>query len=168
MFNRFINLRKLKKKYKTVQFMSHSYFEFSDNITFKGYAYIGPDAYWSAKGKIEVGNNVIFGPRTILWTYTHNYMSENYIPYGKSDEDIIKNIIIEDNVWIGLGVTILPGVRIGEGAVIGMNSLVTKDIPSCAVVAGNPAKIIKYRDIKVYKKLKEENKLYLEYKYENY
>lgn len=53
--------------------------------------------------------------------------------------------VIEDGVWIGMRSVIMPGVKIGEGAVIGVNSVVTKNVPPYAVVGGNPAKIIKYR-----------------------
>ena len=56
-----------------------------------------------------------------------------------------RNIIIEDDVWIGANSVILPGITIEQGAVIGAGSVVTKDVPSYAIVAGNPAKIIKYR-----------------------
>ena len=165
MLRRLFNFWKLKKKYRKVRFMTGSYFEFPENIIFKGYAYVGPYAYWSAKGKIVVGNNVIFGPKTILWTYSHNYLSNSFIPYGPHEEDIIKDIIIEDNVWIGLGVIILPGVKIGEGSVIGMGSVVTKDVEPLSIVGGNPAKIIGKRNKDTYNLLKQKNKLYLPYKY---
>jgi acetyltransferase-like isoleucine patch superfamily enzyme len=55
------------------------------------------------------------------------------------------HIIIGNDVWIGLNVIMLDGVTIGDGAVIGAGAVVTKDIPPYAIVAGNPAKIIKYR-----------------------
>ena len=55
------------------------------------------------------------------------------------------DIIIGNDVWIGQGSSILPGVKIGNGAIIGYNSVVSKDIPSYAIAAGNPCKIIKYR-----------------------
>lgn len=74
------------------------------------------------------------------------------LPYGT--KYINKPVIIEDNVWIGSDVIIIPGVTIHEGAIIGIGSVVTKDVPSCAVVGGNPAKIIKYRDKEQYEKLK--------------
>ena len=51
--------------------------------------------------------------------------------------------VIEDNVWIGINSTILPGLRIGNGAVVGAGSVVTKDVPAMTIVAGNPARIIK-------------------------
>lgn len=54
-------------------------------------------------------------------------------------------IIIEDEVWIGIGVIILSGVKIGKGAIVGAGAVVTKDIPPYAIVAGNPAKIMKFR-----------------------
>jgi maltose O-acetyltransferase len=56
-------------------------------------------------------------------------------------------IVIEDDVWIGARVTILGGVNIGTGAVIGAGSVVTKNVPPYAIVAGNPAKLIRYRNV---------------------
>jgi len=53
-------------------------------------------------------------------------------------------VVIEDNVWIGSSVSILPGVRIGHRAAIGAGSVVTRDIPSYALAAGNPARVIRY------------------------
>jgi acetyltransferase-like isoleucine patch superfamily enzyme len=57
-----------------------------------------------------------------------------------------KPIIIEDNVWIGESVSILPGVRIGRGSVIGSNSVVTRSVPAYSIAAGCPAKTIKKYD----------------------
>lgn len=156
-------LRKLKSLFPKVEFAPPVYLEFEENIKFVGYAYVGPHAYWSGKGKITVGNNCIFGPKTTIWTYNHNYESKIFIPYDS--EDILKEVVIEDNVWVGLSALILPGVRIAEGAVIGAGSVVTKDVPKCAIVGGNPAAVIKYRDTLLYEKLKSEGKLYLNNKW---
>ena len=57
-----------------------------------------------------------------------------------------KPIIIKDNVWIGLNAIILPGVRIGQGSVIGSNSVVVKDVPSMVVYVGNPGKVFNRAD----------------------
>jgi acetyltransferase-like isoleucine patch superfamily enzyme len=60
-------------------------------------------------------------------------------------DNVIKKIIIRDDVWIGSGAKILAGVKINQGAVIGANAVVTKDIPQNAIAVGVPAKVIKYR-----------------------
>lgn len=88
------------------------------------------------------------GDHNINYISTHPFITNNY--YGFIDKsyclpkDKLKTIIGND-VWIGANVNIKRGVKIGHGAVIGMNSVVTKDIPNYAIAAGNPAKIIKYR-----------------------
>ncbi len=87
---------------------------------------------------------------------SHDYDLCNALPYGT--DYIIRDIIIEDNVWIGMQVIVTPGARIGEGAVVGMGSIVTGEIPACAVAVGNPARVVKYRDIDRYKRLVAEHK----------
>lgn len=67
---------------------------------------------------------------------------------------------IGDFVWLGSDVTISGNVRIGEGAIVAIGSVVVKDVPSYAIVGGNPAKIIKYRDIEHFHKLKQEKKFH--------
>lgn len=55
----------------------------------------------------------------------------------------VKKVIIEDNVWLGTGVIVLPGVRIGNGSIIAANSVVNKNVPPMVIAGGNPLKIIK-------------------------
>ena len=74
--------------------------------------------------------------------------------------ELYKNIIIEDNVWLGDRVIILGGIKIGEGAVIQAGSVVVEDIPICAVAGGHPAKVFKYRDQTHYFQLKQEGKFH--------
>lgn len=156
-----LHLHRFRKKFRQVSFGKASYFEYHDNIHFTGVAYVGPHAYWSGKGGIDVGNNVIFAPKTEIWTSSHNIASTMSIPYGGSKDDLLGKVTIGDSVWIGLGATILRGVTIGEGAVIGARAVVAKDVPSCAIVVGNPGRIIGYRDVDLYNKLKSERRLYL-------
>lgn len=93
----------------------------------------------------------------MIITDIHNYEGEA-IPY---DETIIsKDVIIEDNVWLGNRVIILPGVTIQEGAIVQAGSTVVKDVPSCAIVGGHPAKVFKYRDVQHYNQLKAEGKFH--------
>ena len=109
---------------------------------------------------VKIGNHVVmsFGI-TMYTTNAHSFEIEerhkdlfNAIDYltGKSDSRkinwskiISKDIVIEDDVWIGFGATILKGVRIGRGAIIGAKSVVTHDVEPYTVVAGNPAHVVK-------------------------
>jgi len=169
MIQTYLLKKRLKKSFPKMKFGSNFQIEHIDllrNLNIQGYCYVGANATWSLRGKITIGNNVILGPNSTIWPYNHNYNSLNYLPYGEKQEDIIKEIVVEDNVWIGMNVTLLAGVQIGEGAVIGANSVVSKDIPMCAIVAGNPATVIRYRDKERYVLLKKNNKLYLKHKYE--
>ncbi len=94
---------------------------------------------------ISIGNNVAIGPHCYLGDFDHDInVYENFSIGGKG---ITKPIIIQDNVWLGANVTILKGVTIGEGAVIGAGSVVTKDVAPLSIVAGNPARLIKMRNV---------------------
>lgn len=142
-------------------------FSMSQNIEIGDNVYIGPDAYIFAQGGLLIGDGTIIGPRVTILTNNHNYDSPdlNSIPYD--GKNILKKVTICENVWIGANVSIVPGVTIGEGAVIAMGAVVSKDVPPFAVVGGNPAKIIKYRDKDRYNQLKKEGKIYLKMKENN-
>ena len=86
-------------------------------------------------GKLIIGNNVDIAQETNIWTLEHDVHDDNH-------KDIGADVIIEDYVWIASRVTILPGVRIGRGAVVASCALVNKDVPPMAIVGGIPAKII--------------------------
>jgi maltose O-acetyltransferase len=90
-------------------------------------------------GRVVVGDNVMIGPNVQLLTACHPiYADERNTLF-----EFTKPIIIGDNVWIGGGVTVLPGVSIGKNSVIGAGSVVTKDVPDNVVAAGNPCRIIR-------------------------
>jgi chloramphenicol O-acetyltransferase type B len=110
-------------------------------------------------GKVVIGNNFHSGQECLMVTSYHKYDEGDAIPYD-TKEDIDKNIIIEDNVWLGDRVIILGGVEIGEGAIIQAGSVVVKDIPKYAIAGGHPAKVFKYRNIEHYEKLKKEGKFH--------
>lgn len=97
-------------------------------------------------GKIIIGSNVDIAQETNIWTLQHEVNDDSHSTKGNS-------IIIEDYVWIASRVTILPGVRIGKGAVIATNSVVTKDVEPMSIVAGIPARIISKRQNKLQYKL---------------
>ena len=106
-------------------------------------------------GDVRIGDNFHSGQECMIITQNHNYLGE-MIPYDNTY--ICKQTTIGDNVWLGHRVIILPGVTIGEGAIIQAGAVVTSSVPKCAIVGGNPAKVFKYRDIAQYEKLKKEEK----------
>lgn len=94
-------------------------------------------------GKIVIGNCVIVGPNVVLRASNHSFHKKE-IPIREQDHEA-GIIIIEDDVWLGSGVVVLPNVRIGRGSVIGAGSVVTKDIPPFSVAVGVPAHVIHSR-----------------------
>ena len=109
--------------------------------------YIGPYAMFSSIKGITIGNKVLFGPHVYIMGGDHNYREIGQYMFDvkrKRDDDDLP-VVIEDDTWIGCNVTILKGVTIGRGAIVSAGSLVTKDVPSYAIVGGVPAKILKYR-----------------------
>lgn len=124
------------------------------------FIYIGDNFKVWGEGDLEIKSNVVIGPNLTIMTSNHNYYNDvTHIPYDC--KNICKSTVIEENVWIGANVSLVPGVNIGEGAIIGLGSVVTKSIPKLAIVGGNPAKIIKMRDHESYYRLKNEKKYYL-------
>lgn len=94
--------------------------------------------------KLTIGNDVIIGPNVTFIGSNHRYDDKN-IPIRKQGVVDKGEIIINDDVWIGAGAIILPGIKIGRGSIIAAGAIVTKDVPEYAIVGGNPAKIINYR-----------------------
>lgn len=115
---------------------------FSKNISIGNRSGIGEKC--EVLGKCTIGDNVLMGPECVIYTRNHKFMDKNklIISQGVSEE---LPVTIGNDVWIGRRVIILPGVNIGNGAVIAAGSVVTKDVPSYTLVGGNPAKVIKER-----------------------
>jgi acetyltransferase-like isoleucine patch superfamily enzyme len=90
---------------------------------------------------IRIGNNVMIAPHCMIVSGTHNHHQTD-IPMRFAGSPSKGPIVIEDDVWIGANCTIVDNITIGTGAVIGANSVVTKDVPSFSIVGGVPAKII--------------------------
>lgn len=120
-----------------------------NNVSLNGIEIIG-------KGKVTIGNYFHSGKGCLIISDNHNYDCGQAIPY---DHQVVeKDVEIGDFVWLASRVIILPGTKIGEGVVVQAGSVVHGEIPDYAVVGGNPATVIKYRDIEHFKKLKSEKR----------
>ncbi len=99
-------------------------------------------SFMSDQGSIEIGNNVAIAPEVVVFAASHDYHSLD-LP------DRASRVVIEDDVWIGGRAVILPGVTIGRGSVIGAGAVVVNDIPPYSIAVGNPARVIKQRELTV-------------------
>ena len=99
-----------------------------------------------ARGPITIGKDVMMGPDVVLMTRMHNFRDLS-VPM-KTQGSEVRPVVVEDDVWIGTRVIVLPGCTIGKGAIIGAGAVVTKDVPEYAIVGGSPAKVIRYRNEK--------------------
>ena len=102
-------------------------------------SFLNHNAYLMDGGGITIGHHVFIGPNCGMYTAAHPLLpEERNLGLEKASP-----IVIGDNCWIGADVTILPGVTIGEGTVIGAKSVVTRDIPAGVIAMGNPCRVIR-------------------------
>ncbi|WP_462323580.1 acyltransferase [Desulfoplanes sp.] len=113
------------------------------DIRIKKHVHISRGSYINGIGNVVIGNDCMVGPHVVLISGTHNYRDMN-TPIRKQGSTK-KMIVIEDNVWLAANVNVMPGVRVGEGSVVGAGAVVTKDIPPYSIAVGVPARIIKSR-----------------------
>ncbi len=110
--------------------------------------FIGPGAVFTAsRSGIRIGNKVMFGPSVVIIGGDHNTSVVGRFMHDVVDKrpEDDQAVAIEDDVWVGARSTILKGVRIRRGAIVAAGSVVTKDIPPYAVVAGVPASLMRFR-----------------------
>lgn len=108
---------------------------------------IGWQNAFSIGTKIELNDDVRLAGKVFLAGFPGHPLNCHQRALGKADlSSQIGDIIIKQGAWLGTGSTILAGVTVGQGAIVAANAVVTKDVPDYAVVAGNPAKIVKYVD----------------------
>lgn len=106
---------------------------------------LGDDGHITCINRVQIGNNVRMGRKVFITDNAHGASDRILLDIAPNKRPLNSKgpVIIEDNVWIGEMVCIMPGVRIGKGSIIGANAVVTKDVPPYCVAAGNPAKIVK-------------------------
>lgn len=104
----------------------------------------GLGQFFYCTGPITIGNNVMIAPEVLCITQNHRFDRVD-VPMREQGWTADERIEIGDDVWIGLRAILLPGVKIGRGAIVGAGAVVTKDVPEYAIVGGSPARVIKFR-----------------------
>lgn len=93
---------------------------------------------------VRIGHDVVMGPDVVIMTNTHAFEEPNR-PIRLQGNGGVLPVVIEDDVWIGTRVIVLPGVTIGRGSVVGAGSVVTRSIPAFSIAVGVPAQVVRRR-----------------------
>jgi len=127
----------LGKEVQNIAVFTPLYINYGKHITIGKNVFMNFDCTFLALGGITIEDDVLIGPKVSLITENH--------PLNPKDRKglICKSILIRKNAWIGANATILPGVTIGENAVVASGAVVSKDVPDNTIVGGVPAKFIK-------------------------
>ena len=111
-------------------------------LTLGDSVFVGRGVEFDVMGSVSVGAHTLIAPRCFITDHVHGTA-----PGSRIDQQscAVEAVVIGADVWLGTGVVVLPGVRIGDGAVVGANSVVTKDIAPMTVAAGIPARVVRAR-----------------------
>lgn len=115
------------------------YCTYGKNIYLGDYVFMNYMCIILDNNAVRIGNHVMIGPAVQIYTAAHDLQAEA----RNQGWEVAKLIVIEDNVWIGGGAILLPGVRIGKNSVVGAGAVVSRSVPANTVVAGNPARVIR-------------------------
>ena len=126
-----------------VKVLPHSYIGCPERLTIGDDSGIGYGSYLSCTGRVSIGHRVLMGPRVMIYTSNHRW-NQHLRTFYRQGEDLAP-VTIEDDVWLGAGCIILPGVVISKGTAVAAGSVVTKDTIAYSIVAGVPAKTIAKR-----------------------
>lgn len=119
--------------------------KFSPEIFIGNNVSIQKDCHIGAINRIVIGDNVLLASKVYISDHSHGEITKEALLLPPSRRKLVSKgpVIIEDNVWIGENVVILPGVTIGKNSIVGANAVVTKSVPINSVVGGNPARVIR-------------------------
>ncbi|MCC8407981.1 sugar O-acetyltransferase [Mucilaginibacter sp. UR6-1] len=132
-------LKQLLSKCSTIDIQPPFFCDYGTNIIAGDNLFMNFNCVVLDCALVTIGNNVQFGPYIQVYTATHPLVAAERI----KGPELAKPITIGDNVWIGGGAIICPGVTIGENTTIGSGSVVTRDVPANVFAAGNPCRVIK-------------------------
>jgi maltose O-acetyltransferase len=140
--NRFLVQRIFRKCGRNVNIRPRVYFGAGRNISIGDDSMLGQNSIIGSTAAVVIGNDVMMGPEVLI--YTSNHGMEPGIPMRRQALQCAP-VCVGNDVWIGARCIILPGITIGDGAVLAAGAVVTADVPANAVVGGVPAKLLKYR-----------------------
>jgi maltose O-acetyltransferase len=147
--------QELKKQLKScgrgVRFRREVSIEHPQNVVLGNKIYIGPNVLLDGRGGITVGDFTTLGCNVMILSANHDYLS-NALPY-EHNVYIHKPVSIGRNVWIGANALIVPGVEIGDGAIVAAGCVVTSNVEPLAIVGSQPMRTLKYRDRNHYQQL---------------
>jgi len=135
------------------------YLHHPGKISIGDYVHIGSQVVIDGRGGLFIGDHTIISDFVTILTSDHKYDAAEMIPFGTTYVD--GPVHISESVWIGMHACIKPGVRVAKGAIIGLGAVVTRDIPAYAIAAGNPARVVKYRDIDSFKRLEAQGSFFV-------
>ena len=117
------------------------------SLEFGASVFVGRGTEFDVLERVTVGDHSVIAPGCFITDHNHGIA-----PGRRIDEQVCVSSPVEIgcDVWLGANVVVVSGVKIGDGAVVGANAVVTRDVPSMAIVAGVPAKILRYRDEKAH------------------
>ena len=115
------------------------YCSYGQNIHIGDHVYLNVLCTILDCNEVHLGHHVMIGPAVQMYTSAHHLLAET----RNQGWEVAKPIVIEDNVWLGGGAILLPGVKIGRNAVVGAGAVVSRSVPANTVVAGNPARVIR-------------------------
>lgn len=141
---KFLVSKMFKSTGKNVRVHTNVIFGDGKNINIGSNSQLGPNNRIMCKGELNIGDNVLMGPDVLIVDVNHKFSDIN-VPIINQGHSKPKPVTIKNNVWLGARTMILPGVTIGEGAIVAANSVVTKDVQPFAIVGGNPAVFLKSR-----------------------
>ncbi len=128
---------------KNFTLASYSIIGAPENVNIGNNVYINSHVSLNGQGGLSIWDDVLIGPYSSIWTSNHSF-SDTWIPINRQ-WDILKSVSIENNVWIGASVVILPWVTVGAGSIIWAWSIVTKNIPVNSIAVWNPARVVRTR-----------------------
>jgi acetyltransferase-like isoleucine patch superfamily enzyme len=128
-----------------VDIVGYSRFLNPENITISNHVSIGYGCFFFGKGGIDIGEGTVISRNVAIYSANHDFRNTNILPFNS--EYICEKVTVGKGVWIGMNVSILPGVNIGDGAIIGMGCVVASDVSKGEIVVSQKYRVISKRDI---------------------